>query len=82
MKDKISTKEKHVWQCGRCNPEFSGKGPCPRGGCEAVIVGVRKTVSTTTYFDNKVDLNNVNIEAGSVYFEPSNLDFLNITKDE
>lgn len=82
MKDKSSTKEKHVWQCGRCDPEFSGRGPCPRGGCLAVIVGVKKIVSTTTYFDNKLDLININNNAGSVYFETANLDFLNITKDE
>lgn len=51
MKKTITTKKKEeeYWKCNRCRITSETKDrmcPCPRGGCEANVIG--KIVTTTT----------------------------------
>lgn len=61
------------WSCPRCDPK-DHNGPCPRGGCEAIIVGRFRTVTNTTYEAfNKLKQILVNQHEGSIYFHKSQI---------
>ena len=65
---KRNIKTGDVWKCGRCGKV---SGPCPRGGCEAEIVGRRIITTITEYRDLTVEeKNDINMERGSIYFNP------------
>lgn len=57
---------KDVWECLRCGKI---KEPCPRGGCEAIIVG-QKTITTITEYKkySPKELEEANMERGSIYY--------------
>jgi hypothetical protein len=48
-------RKKSYIECGRCKINNLGKQmcPCPRGGCEAEIVGEIKTIRIITKFNQK-----------------------------
>jgi hypothetical protein len=56
------TKIEDFWECDRCNRtsddnsyEYPHRCPCPRGGCEAKVVGVKKTSVVIEYFNKEKD---------------------------
>lgn len=65
-----TTKTKDVWDCDRCG-SVGQMLPCPRGGCEAKIIGQKEIVTTTTYrkFSEQEEIE-VNTERGTYYYDP------------
>lgn len=54
--NKTKTQVKDFYSCDRCkiNTNTSGRMcPCPRGGCEAEIIGKIKTTTTTEFIPKK-----------------------------
>lgn len=55
-KTKTTVKVTDFWECKRCNINSNTKGrmiPCPRGSCEADIIGTKKIQTTITITFNK-----------------------------
>lgn len=65
-KPKDIIKKRNYWHCPRCNISSNTKGrmiPCPRGGCEAILVGQTTISEITTMYITRKTLDQINDEA-------------------
>jgi hypothetical protein len=54
--DSTKNKIKDFWACERCDIDSRTKGrmiPCPRGSCEAEIIGRVEVITVTKFFKNQ-----------------------------
>lgn len=53
---KTNVKTKDFWACERCKITSNTKGrmiPCPRGGCDAEVVGTTEIITCKQFTPNK-----------------------------
>lgn len=72
LKDATKSKVKDLWSCERCNINSTTKDrmvPCPRGGCDAEVIGRIETITHIRLFkkeESKLDQLDKDMDSNSI----------------